>query len=420
MKSNARGNGTDASVFTIVRAKMAKWEKYKEMFPDEPAYLKNKAEPYLPMLFVAGISKIGTMKGNIIKELNENGFGHEAARVSEAFAYVERAYGNKLRHDRKTKSIGHPFRIALNCAYAGADADTVIVALLHDTVEEGLCDIAGIEKKFGHSIAGSVHAITDWHKNDYRKELGALQGKRKPAMEKKIELKMKHYKLYLQDLYNSRDARALIVKLFDAFENIKSLDGERDVLKRHSITSKAMLHLPLWKSVNYDIFALAKIMLEQNCPRAMLAQVKEISGKSFAQEGYEKVGAAFINGQEPFSYCSLMQKPESYSGVPAFYMPGHMDSQKSPLLEFPDDFPKELVLKRCTDILPEFGWAETDSNPLPTHVRASNLFRGEEKKGLVASGAGDGKNMYHKFCLLGKTLHTDYLSLQSVLAEGGQ
>lgn len=56
--------------------------------------------------------------------------------------------------------INHPIAVARLVAEAGADADTVIAAPLHDTVEDTPTTLGEVTLLFGPEVAGTVAALT--------------------------------------------------------------------------------------------------------------------------------------------------------------------------------------------------------------------------------------------------------------------
>ncbi len=386
-------------------------------------FTEERGFTYIKLLMQAEFSNRMTIKGNIIRKLNSNGFGGDARKVGEAFVYLEKAYGDSKRRDG-TKSVMHPYKIALDCAYAGADADTVIIALFHDSVEDGLCSMAEIESRLGGGIAKSVSCVTDYHKSEFDKKaendgIGIGAKTQFEGLGDYLDLKIKNYKLYLDDLYNSGDIRAMTVKFFDTMENVKSLRHEKDALTRHSIARKALLHLPFWKAINYNFFEFVRATLEENCPSELVGEARGLSEKSLNQIGYEKAGAAFIKTLNPFSFHAILQKPDSYSGVPAFYSPTSLEGKQGEIImEFPDDFPPDRVLETCRKIAPGFDWEASGENPLPVYFRASYFFEAKARGRQNAQNPANAKALYDMLCFLGRTLQTDYVAHKTELDAG--
>lgn len=56
--------------------------------------------------------------------------------------------------------IWHVLRVANEVRYMGGDEDAQIVALLHDTVEDGHLTLEGIKVNFGAQVRAAVEALT--------------------------------------------------------------------------------------------------------------------------------------------------------------------------------------------------------------------------------------------------------------------
>ncbi len=405
----------------IDRSQKNEFNTYKNIFISAiEDFGKNAANAYIPLLLSANFKNLKNAKNNIVNKLCDNGFSKEIPKVKETFDFVETIYKHRLRKDQKTKAVSHPIKIALNCAYAGCDSDTIIVALLHDTLEDGLCTYHEISKKFGIKIADSVVHITDYQREEFYRKLAEIETTSHLDNDMKLTLKKEYYKKYLEKLYYSGDLRSIIIKFFDTFENSKSLEFETDELLKTSITEKALLHLPFWKAINYKMFELVKTTLENNCPEKLRTKVSGMSKKSFSQIAYEKVGVAFINTLNPFSYNAILQKPESYSGISTVYIPTSLDTNTDGIiLEFPNDMPKDIVLKKCQQILPMFDWEHIETNPLPKYLMSSNFFMASRLDKSQYAEQESEKDLYNLFCFLAKTLQTEYIILKTERIEHG-
>jgi GTP pyrophosphokinase len=81
--------------------------------------------------------------------------GHLPAR---SHTRIKKAFElGKSLHEGQTRKSGepyfiHPMAVAGKLAEAGADEDTIIAALLHDTVEDTPATLEDIERKFGPAV----------------------------------------------------------------------------------------------------------------------------------------------------------------------------------------------------------------------------------------------------------------------------
>ena len=117
----------------------------------------------------------------------------------------------ELHKDQKRDSgepyAFHPIEVAIYLANLEADCDTLIAALLHDTVEDGCTTLDAIEKDFGKTVTKLIDGVTKLEKIEY-------EGK--PTERQIASLR----KLLLTA---SEDLRVIFIKLADRWHNISTL-----------------------------------------------------------------------------------------------------------------------------------------------------------------------------------------------------
>ncbi len=84
----------------------------------------------------------------------------EKTAVIKAITYSEKAHGNDRRLEGTPYAL-HPFRIALRLLAGGeTDSETIILALLHDVLEDGDIGIDEITEVFGKDIVQGLELLT--------------------------------------------------------------------------------------------------------------------------------------------------------------------------------------------------------------------------------------------------------------------
>lgn len=121
-----------------------------------------------------------------------------------------------LKHGDQTRASGeayisHPLAVAAILMDWKLDLDTVIAAVLHDTVEDTDTSLTEIEKKFGHNVAFLVDGVT--------KVTAARSGMRN------IDSYLPQTQDNLSKLLIAvgQDARVLLIKLADRLHNLRTL-----------------------------------------------------------------------------------------------------------------------------------------------------------------------------------------------------
>ncbi len=128
---------------------------------------------------------------------------------------VERAFtlGQRLHDGQKRKSgepyFHHPIAVANMLADMHADADTVIAALLHDTVEDTPITLEEIDEKFDGAVARLINGLTKLKTKDVAM---------RPTLDENIETLRKIFSLMQEDV------RIMVIKLVDRLHNMQTVE----------------------------------------------------------------------------------------------------------------------------------------------------------------------------------------------------
>lgn len=128
---------------------------------------------------------------------------------------IERAFelGKKVHASQKRKSgepyFTHPVAVAHMLADIGADADTLIAALLHDTVEDTPLTLKEIDGQFDGSVATIIDGVT---------KLNASDVAASPKLDEQTETLRKIFTLMQQDV------RIMVIKLVDRLHNMQTAE----------------------------------------------------------------------------------------------------------------------------------------------------------------------------------------------------
>jgi len=128
---------------------------------------------------------------------------------------VERAFelGKEVHKGQKRKSgepyFNHPIAVADKLADMGADADTIIAALLHDTIEDTPLTLDDVEKEFGTTVAILINGVTKLSSEDVAT---------KSSLDEQIETLRKIFILMQEDV------RIMVIKLVDRLHNMQTVE----------------------------------------------------------------------------------------------------------------------------------------------------------------------------------------------------
>ena len=117
--------------------------------------------------------------------------------------------------------ITHPVAVAQVLAELGLDVETLVAAILHDTIEDTPLTHAEIVEAFGESVAELVEGVTKLDKLSFRdRQEAAAESFRKML------------------LAMSRDLRVIMIKLADRLHNMRTL-GAQSAEARQRIAKEA-------------------------------------------------------------------------------------------------------------------------------------------------------------------------------------
>jgi len=156
----------------------------------------------------------------------------DEAMLNRAYVYTVQKHGTQKRASGDPY-FSHPVEVAGLMTELKLDQETIITALLHDTVEDTLATIEEVEKLFGPDVARLVDGVTKLSKIE-------AMGESERAAEnlRKFLLAM------------SEDIRVLLVKLADRLHNMRTLHFIKSEEKRRRISRETMdIYAPLAERV---------------------------------------------------------------------------------------------------------------------------------------------------------------------------
>ncbi len=156
----------------------------------------------------------------------------DEALLNRAYVFTIQKHGAQKRASGDPY-FSHPIEVAGLMTELKLDQQTIVTALLHDTVEDTLATIADIEQMFGKEIARLVDGVTKLSKIETLTE-----NERAAENLRKFLLAM------------SEDLRVLLVKLADRLHNMRTLHFIKSEDKRRRIARETMdIYAPLAERV---------------------------------------------------------------------------------------------------------------------------------------------------------------------------
>lgn len=156
----------------------------------------------------------------------------DEALLNRAYVYTVQKHGTQKRASGDPY-FSHPVEVAGLMTDLKLDQETIVTALLHDTVEDTLATIEDIDRNFGPEVARLVDGVTKLSKIEQMPE-----NERAAENLRKFLLAM------------SEDLRVLLVKLADRLHNMRTLHHIKSPVKRQRIARETMdIYAPLAERV---------------------------------------------------------------------------------------------------------------------------------------------------------------------------
>jgi RelA/SpoT family (p)ppGpp synthetase len=157
--------------------------------------------------------------------------------INRAYVFSMKAHGAQKRASGDPY-FSHPIEVAGILTDLKLDDQTIVTAILHDTIEDTLATIEEVERLFGKDIARLVDGVTKLSKIE-------AQSENERAAEN-----LRKFLLALSD-----DIRVLLVKLADRLHNMRTLHHVPDGDKRRRIARETMdIYAPLAERIGmYEI-----------------------------------------------------------------------------------------------------------------------------------------------------------------------
>lgn len=148
--------------------------------------------------------------------------------LNRAYVFSMKAHGMQKRASGDPY-FSHPLEVAGILTGMQLDCDTIVTALLHDTIEDTVATYEQIEELFGLEIAKMVDGVTKLSELEYTSETS-----------KQAE----NFRKFL--LAMSNDIRVLLVKLADRLHNMRTLHYIKKPEKRARISRETLdIYAPL-------------------------------------------------------------------------------------------------------------------------------------------------------------------------------
>ncbi len=151
----------------------------------------------------------------------------DRARVRAAYEYARSHHEGQLRKDG-SPYITHPMEVAHLVAELGLDADSIMAALLHDTIEDTDATHEDVARLFSPTVADLVEGVTKLTRVKYTST---------------EEKQMENLRKMLMAM--AKDVRVVLIKICDRVHNTRTLEFQSERKQREKSLETLEIYAPI-------------------------------------------------------------------------------------------------------------------------------------------------------------------------------
>jgi len=163
----------------------------------------------------------------VIEKLQQTTTIRDFSRIREAFEFAAEHHGAQKRKDG-SPFITHPLAAAKIIAEMGLDEESVMAAILHDTIEDTKATKEDIEKLFGQEVADIVDGVTKLTRVVHTS---------------KEEEQMVNLRKMLMAM--ARDIRVILIKIADRLHNMRTMEYQSELKQREKALETMEIYAPI-------------------------------------------------------------------------------------------------------------------------------------------------------------------------------
>ena len=148
-------------------------------------------------------------------------------RLDSAFHYADSHHSTQLRKDG-SPYVTHPLAVAELVVEMGLDLDSIIAALLHDTIEDTDATHEEIAKFYGETVADLVEGVTKLTRVQYTS---------------KEEEQMENLRKMLMAM--AKDIRVILIKICDRLHNMRTMEFMKPHKQREISLETMEIYAPI-------------------------------------------------------------------------------------------------------------------------------------------------------------------------------
>ncbi len=285
-------------------------------------------------------------KKKLIDGVQSRGTQLDMEKILRAYDMAKEVHGDQMRQSGEPY-ISHPVEVALILVGMDCDSDTVVAALLHDTLEDTDLPPAAIKKEFGADVLLIVDGLSKLSKINYNTE-----------EDEQAENLRKMLLAMVQDI------RVILIKLADRLHNMRTLSFKSPAKQREISFETMQIFAPLADRLGMRRIKaeLQDISLSYLDPIGYAEIERDISaiydhGDQMLKAVKEKMSARFSENHIKFNIDSRIK--QIYSVYNKMYTQNHTFD------EIYDLFAVRVIVDSVPDCYNVLGMIHDMFTPLP-------------------------------------------------------
>ena len=190
------------------------------------------------------------------QKITSAGIPADLGRVRAAFECADRAHSGQKRRDG-SPYVSHCIAVAIITAEMGLDEDSIISALLHDTIEDTSLTHDDIARSFGTSVADIVEGVTKLTRVQYT----SVEEQQMENMRKML-------------LAMAKDIRVILIKMADRLHNMRTMAYQSEEKQRIKSLETMEIYAPIahrlgMQKIKWELEDLSLLYLDPEGYRAI-------------------------------------------------------------------------------------------------------------------------------------------------------
>ena len=196
------------------------------------------------------------------QKITSAGIPADLGRVRAAFECADRAHSGQKRRDG-SPYVSHCIAAAIITAEMGLDEDSIISALLHDTIEDTSLTHDDIARSFGASVADIVEGVTKLTRVQYT----SVEEQQMENMRKML-------------LAMAKDIRVILIKMADRLHNMRTMAYQSEEKQRIKSLETMEIYAPIahrlgMQKIKWELEDLSLLYLDPEGYRAITDALEE-------------------------------------------------------------------------------------------------------------------------------------------------